>query len=141
VTLDTTIGSTGTLDPTLRDRTWPIAGWYCSSASTIRLSSTSLRLSNPRPSLKSSESQTINFTSRATGWSATEARVTTSDKTTVGTTTAYSGVAQSQNTAKTGTITLKVDDFLIVGSTTKTTPKLIPGSYTARIVITLSPSL
>jgi hypothetical protein len=141
ITLSTTVGSTGALDPTLHDRTWVIPGWYCSSASTIKLSSTSLRLSSPRTSLKNNESQTVNFTSRAKGWSATEARVTTSDKSALGTVAAYTGPAQTQNTAKTGTITLKVDDFIVVGSSPKSTPKLIPGSYSARIVITLSPGL
>jgi hypothetical protein len=141
ISLATNVGSAGTLDPTLHDRTWVIPGWFCSTASTIRLSSTSLRLSTPRASLRTSESQTVNFTARATGWSPVEARVVTGDTGTLGSLTSYSGPAQVQSAAQSGSITLKVDDFVIVGTTNRSTPRLVSGSYSARIVITLAPNL
>lgn len=139
--LSTSVATPGTLDPTLHDRTWVLPNWYCNSASSIKLSATSLRLSNPRATVKNGESQAANFTAYATGWSAATARVTTADQTTVGTSAEYTGPTQSQLSSKTGTITLKVDDFQVVGRTAKMTPKLIAGDYSARITITLGPGI
>jgi hypothetical protein len=141
VVLSTSVGTPGTLDPTLHDRTWVLPNWYCNSASSIKLSATSLRLSNPRAAVKNGESQVANFTAHATGWSNTTARVTTADQTTVGTLAEYTGPAQPQLSSKTGTITLKVDDFQVVGRTIRSTPKLVAGNYSARITITLGPGI
>lgn len=140
--LNTIVPSDGKLDPTLEGRTFPITGIFCDAPSTLRVSATALRLKTPRSSLSSSQSQTINFTATAAGWTPSAASVTTGETNPLGTTNFYTGAAKTQGAAKNGSITVSVTGFAVVGAkgNSSNSAKPVDGAYSATIVVTLAPS-
>jgi len=142
LTLNTTVSSNGKIDPALSNVSWTIAGWSCNAASRISLSAKPLRLNPPKTSLTPSQSQAINFTARASGWTTADATVTTAETNPVGTGTTYTGVAQVQNAPRKGAITVRVSDFTIAGAkgNSSNTAKPVDGAYSATITVTLTPS-
>jgi len=141
LSFSTIVHSSGKLDPNLNNLSWTLTGLYCDSASKIMLRATALRLQPPRTSLTSSQSQAINFTATATGWSAIPATVTTAETTALGSGVSYTGVPQSQTGARSGPITIKVGNFVtsIDKRQSANSAKPIDGSYSATISVILSP--
>lgn len=142
LTLTTTIGSNGKIDPALSNISWSIAGWSCNAASRITLSAKALRLNPPRTSLTPSQSQAINFTARASGWTTSDATVTTAETTALGTGATYTGSPQVQNTPRRSAITVRVSDFVAASTkgSSSNAAKPIDGAYSATITVTLAPS-
>ena len=143
LTLSTTVPASGKLDPALSNASWTIAGLTCNSGSQITVSARSLRLNVPRTSLAPAQSQTVNFTAKASGWASSDANVTTGETTALGSTMLYAGTPKTQNAPKTGTIIVSVSNFVV--STNKgssaNSAKLIDGAYSATIILTLTPSV
>lgn len=142
LTLNTTVPANGKLDPALSNATWTITGISCNASSQIKISARSLRLNVPRSSLTPSQSQTINFTAKASGWAPSAAMVTTGEATALGTTTVYAGIPQVQPSPKTGSIVVSVSDFVVSvnkGSSSNSA-KPIDGAYSATIILTLTPA-
>ena len=112
--LTTAIDKNGKLPANLNNRSFNLAGLFCSSASQIRVSATPLRRS---PALSTGslkgQSQTINYTATATGWSPQPATVTTTMASPIGANTVYVGAPQTLNTAKAASINVTVNNFSI----------------------------
>lgn len=142
LTLSTTISNSGKIDPALSNVSWTVAGWSCNAASRISLSAKPLRLNPPKTSLTPSQSQAINFTARASGWTAADATVTTAETNPLGTGTTYTGAAQIQNAPRKSAITVRVSDFATAGTkgNSSNTAKPVDGAYSATITVTLTPS-
>jgi hypothetical protein len=142
LTLSTTVSSNGKIDPALSNVSWTIAGWSCNAASRISLSARPLRLSPPRTSLTPSQSQVINFTARASGWTTADATVTTAETNPLGTSANYTGAAQVQNAPRKASITVRVGDFATAGAkgNSANNAKPVDGAYSATITVTLTPS-
>lgn len=142
ISFSTVVPSNGKLDPNLSNLSWTLSGLYCDSASKISLKATALRLKPPRASLTPSQTQTVNFTATATGWTTSPATVKTAETSALGTGAAYTGTSQVQATARTGSITIKVGNFIasIDKSQSANTAKPIDGSYSATISVILSPN-
>ena len=142
LTLTTTVPSNGKIDPALSNMSWTIAGWSCNAASRISLSASPLRLSPPKSSLTPSQSQVINFTARASGWTTADATVTTTETNPLGTGASYSGVAQIQNAPRKSAITVRVSGFATAGTkgNSSNNAKPVDGAYSATITVTLTPS-
>ena len=143
ITFSTVVPANGKLDPALANLSWTIAGLACNAGSTIAISARSLRLNAPRSNLTPSQSQAVNYTATASGWSPSAASVTTGDTTSLGTTTLYTGTAQSQAAPKSGTIIISVSNFTL--STNKgssaNSAKPVDGAYSATIILNLAPSI
>lgn len=137
--LTTTVASNGKLDPSLDGRTFTIAGVFCNSPSTIRVSATELRRTPPQGNVPPGHSQAANFTATATGWASTPATVTTTETSNLGSPTVFTGVARSQPAPKSGSITVTVNNFKTVGGTPGNSHKLVNGNYSATITISLTP--
>jgi hypothetical protein len=112
----------------------------CDAPSLIALKATALRITVPKSSLPSGQSQTANFTATATGWSSSTASVTTAQTNPLGSTALYTGASQAQNAAKVGTITVTVNNFTTVVGPNGNGWKLIDGAYAATITVSLTPS-
>ncbi len=140
LTLATTVPTNGKLDTNLNGKTFTLTNAICSAPSSIIVRSTVLRRAPPNPSVPNGQSQAANFTATATGWSSTPATVTTAETSPLGSTTTYSGTARSQNTAKTGTITVTFSNFTTVTGPNGNGTKLVDGSYSATITVSLTPS-
>jgi len=139
--LATTVGKDGKLNTTqLQGTTITLGNAMCSAPSSIVVRATSLRLSTPQTTIPNGQSQTVNFTATATGWSTTAASVTTSDAAALGTMTSYSGAARAQNSAKLANITVGFSNFSVVTGANGNGQKLIDGAYAATITISLTPS-
>jgi Flp pilus assembly protein TadG len=84
----------------------------------------------------------INFTARASGWTTTDATVTTAEANPLGTGATYTGTPQLQNAARVSAITVRVGDFATPGSkgNSANNPKPVDGAYSATITVTLTPS-
>ncbi|WP_313806826.1 hypothetical protein [Sphingobium sp.] len=143
ITFSTVVPANGKLDPALANLSWTISGLACNAGSAISISARSLRLNAPRGSLTPSQSQAVNYTATASGWSPGAATVTTGDTTSLGTTALYTGVAQSQAAPKSGTIIISVSNFTV--STNKgssaNSAKPVDGAYSATIILNLAPSI
>jgi hypothetical protein len=142
LTLSTTVPSNGKIDPALSNMSWTIAGWSCNAASRISLSAKPLRRNPPKTSLTPSQSQVINFTARASGWTTSEAKVTTAETNPLGTGATYTGAPQIQNAPRKGAITVRVGDFTTAGAkgNSSNNAKPVDGAYSATITLTLTPS-
>ncbi|MCW1401908.1 hypothetical protein OKA06_06050 [Novosphingobium sp. MW5] len=143
MTLTATIDKNGKLDPSLVNTSFRIDGMICTAPSQIVISATSLRLTRPQLVLPAGQSQTINFIAKATGWSANPATVTTRDTSPIGSLEVYAGVPQVQYNARSGGITINVQNFAVV---TEKAPngngapaKPVSGNYAATITISLTP--
>ncbi|WP_375196706.1 hypothetical protein [Sphingobium sp.] len=143
ITFSTVVPASGKLDPALANLSWTISGLSCNTGSIIAISARSLRLNAARNSLTPSQSQAVNYTATASGWSPNAARVTTGDATSLGTTILYTGTAQSQAAPKSGTIIISVSNFTL--STNKgssaNSAKPVDGAYSATIILNLAPSI
>lgn len=142
LTFSTTVPSNGKLDPGLSNLRWTITGIACNTGSRISIAARSLRINAPKTSLNPSQSQAVNFTATATGWAPTGATVTTGDTSPIGTTNYYTGAAKIQSSPKTGSITVSVNGFVVVGTSgdSSNSAKPLSGAYSATIVLTLAPS-
>jgi len=139
--LSTTVGKNGKLDTSqLQGVTFTLANAVCSAPSTIVVRATSLRLNTPQANVPNGQSQTVNFTATATGWSTTAASVTTLDASPLGTLTAYSGTPRAQNSAKLANITVGFNNFAVVAGSNGSGQKLLDGAYSATVTISLTPS-
>jgi hypothetical protein len=136
------IPANGKIDTALANVRWDTAGWTCNSASRISISARALRINTPRTSLGPSQSQTINFTARVSGWTTSEAVVTTGEATAIGTGALYTGVAQVQAAPKSGGLTIRVGNFVVADQkgSSSNNAKPIEGPYSATITITLAPN-
>lgn len=143
LTFSTVVPTNGKLDPNLSNLRWTITGISCNAASSLSVSARALRLDLPHSSLASSQSQAINFTATAAGWTPSAASVTTGDSNPLGTTNYYSGTTMTQSAAKSGSINVTVSGFTVVGAkgNSSNSAKPIEGSYSATIVVVLSPSV
>lgn len=143
LTLSTVVPANGKLDPGLKNISWTLSGWSCNAGSRLSISARALRLNNPQTSLTPSQSQTVNFTARANGWTAADATVTTGESTALGSTALYTGTPQTQSAPRTGSIIVSVSNFIV--STNKgssaNSAKLVDGAYSATIILTLTPSV
>lgn len=143
ITVSTVVPANGKLDPGLANLNWTIAGLSCNAGSTISVTARALRLNAPLGSLSPSQSQTVNFTASASGWSSSPATVTTGETTALGSTTLYTGTPQTQIAPKSGTIIISVSNFIV--STNKgssaNSAKPVDGAYSATIILNLAPSI
>jgi len=139
--LSTTVGKDGKLNTSqLQGTTLTLPNAVCSAPSSIVVRATSLRLNTPQANLPNGQSQTVNFTATAIGWSTSPAIVATGDTTPLGTLTAYTGTAQTQNSAKQANITIGFNNFAVVTGSNGNGQKLLDGAYSATIIISLTPS-
>lgn len=139
LTVSTTVPSNGKLDPTLNGRTFTLNGLFCDAPSTIKVSATELGRNPPKPSVPNGQSQAANFTATATGWSSTPATVTTAETSPVGSLTVFNGTPRSQSSAKTGNVTVTVNNFTTVAGPNGNGQKLVDGAYSATITVSLTP--
>lgn len=139
LTVSTTVDNNGKLDAALNGKSFTLNGLYCSAPSSITVRSTTLRRSPPQASVPTGQSQTANFTATATGWSTTAASVTTTETSPLGSTTVFSGTPRSQSSAKAGNITVTVNNFTTVVGPNGNGQKLVNGSYSATITVSLTP--
>lgn len=143
ITFSTVVPTNGKLDPALNNLSWTISGLACNAGSTISVTARSLRLNAPRSTLTPSQTQTVNFTAAASGWSSTPATVTTGDSTALGSLTLFTGSPQTQNAPKSGTIIISVNNFIVSvnkGSSANSA-KPVDGAYSATIILNLAPSI
>ena len=141
IVLSTTVPANGKLDPTLEGRNWTIANVNCNSPTRIAVSAKALRRNVPRTSLTPSQSQTINFTASATGWSPAAATVTTGETTPLGTGATYNGTPRVQSQAKSAAITVTVSGFIAVTAQSNSAAKPVDGAYSATITIAIVPNV
>jgi hypothetical protein len=143
ITFSTVVPANGKLDPALANLTWTITGLSCNSGSRISVSARALRINTPRSSLNPSQSQTINFTATATGWTTTAAVVTTNETNPLGTTSVYTGAVVNQSAPKAATVSIKVSNFAVVGTSgsSSSSAKPIDGTYSATIILNLAPAI
>lgn len=141
IILSTTVPANGKLDPTLEGRSWSVPNVACNNSTRISVTAKALRLNVPRASLTPSQTQTINFTARATGWSPTAAAVTTAETSPYGTGTAYSGTPQVQSQAKSAAVTITVSGFVPVTTQYNSAAKPVDGAYSATITISIVPNV
>ena len=95
----------------------------------------------PRTSLTPSQTQTINFTARASGWSSAAAAVTTRETAPLGSGTSYTGPAQVQPLAKSATVTITVSGFVPVTTQSNSAAKPVNGPYSATITLAIVPNV
>jgi hypothetical protein len=139
ITLNTTVPSNGKLDPTLNGKTFTLNGLFCDAPSTIKVSSTVLRRNPPKTSVPNGQSQASNFTTTATGWTSTPATVTTAETSPLGSTTVFNGIPRTQSSAKSGSVTVTVNNFATVVGPNGNGQKLVDGAYSATITVSLTP--
>lgn len=138
--LETTVERSGRLPSNLDNRSFVLLGLMCSSASQIRVSATPLRRSPAFITISPGQSQTVNYTATASGWSPTAASVTTAMVSAIGADTVYVGAPQTLTTARAGSITVTVNNFSIVKGNGNSS-KLIDGHYSATITVSLTPNI
>ena len=139
LTVNTTVPANGKLDSSLNGKTFALNGLFCDAPSTIKVSATALRRNPPKTSIPNGQSQAANFTATATGWAATAATVTTAETSPLGSGTSFNGTPRSQGSAKSGNVTVTVNNFATVVGSNGNGQKLIDGAYSATITVSLTP--
>jgi hypothetical protein len=114
-----------------------ITNVFCNKAATLTVASKSLRLNPPQGSLNANQTQTINFTTTATGTGVSSANVTTAETTRLGSTTQYTGTGVTQSPIRSATTITVTPSALTAVTAGGNNPKLIQGTYTATVVVTL----
>ena len=139
--LSTTVPANGKLDPTLEGRNWAVPNVSCNSPTRISVTAKALRLNVPKTSLTPSQTQTINFTARASGWSTAAAAVTTRETAPLGSGASYTGTAQVQPLAKSAMVTITVSGFVPVTTQSNSAAKPVNGPYSATITLAIVPNV
>jgi hypothetical protein len=139
LTVSTTVPASGKLDPALNGRTFNLSGLFCDAPSNIKVSATTLRRNPPKASVPNGQSQAANFTATATGWASTPATVTTTEVSPLGSATVFNGTPRSQSSAKSGSVTVTVNNFTTVVGPNGNGQKLVDGAYSSTITVSLTP--
>jgi hypothetical protein len=137
--INTTVPASGKLDASVDGTSFALTGLYCDAPSSIRLSATALRRNPPNDKVPNGQSQAANYTATATGWSSTPAIVTTSEASPFGSTMVFTGTPRSQPSAKSGNLTVTVNNFTTVVGANGNGQKLMDGPYSATITVSLTP--
>lgn len=137
--ISTTVPANGKLDPSLNGRTFNLTGLFCDAPSTIRLSASALRRNPAVSKVPNGQSEAVNYTATATGWTSTPATVTTAETSPFGSTTIYTGAPLTQGAAKIGGLTVTLSNFTVVVGDKGNGKHLIDGNYSATITVSLTP--
>lgn len=139
ILIKTTVPANGKLDTSLNGTTFNLPGLFCDASSSINVSATELRLNPPVAKVPNGQSEAANFTATAAGWSSSAATVTTAETSPNGSTTIFAGIPRVQSSAKSGNLTVTVNNFTTVVGPNGNGLKLIDGSYSATITVSLTP--
>ena len=112
-----------------------ITGSWCNGASTITVTAFPLVQSSFVGAPPSSFTKAVNYTATATGWGSTPTAVTTTADNTGSPTS--NNASNTVGTATAATINVDLTNFTAPGGSTQ---KLVAGTYTGQVVITLATS-
>lgn len=132
-------GGTGMLPDIVANSpsSWSIPA-SCSGPSSLSVTARSLRLNTATATVANQRSQTINYTATASGWTSTAATVLTADTAAGSATYSITGTARSRANAGSGNISVTFGGYSIPSNGTNT--KLLNGTYSSVITLTLSPA-
>lgn len=121
---------------------WLVAT-QCNAPTILKISARSLRNVTPKTTLNNNESQTLNYTATASGWTTTAATTTTNDTAVGSPTTFFESAGSSQTRTSAGIANVTVSYGALTTATAGASGSQIKpttGSYSATITLTLTPS-